>query len=239
MTQSHQTSTTSKQVKKNSRLAWVKRFVYSGTHKAFGSSKSKQVTTKAPQVQRNRSHEEGHTSDVASSSLSSNTGSSGHFDFHNIILLSDDEDEDGNNEQQDTFNDGFHKDESSINAIMATNSRPKSLSFKSSNSNKDNASTIPVISLSTASIRSSTFSESSQPSTSGTIFSDNQTIYTNSSTMGIAPASIMDRNRQQGGTQRFYFGNNLSNNTFLTFHSAARSIHTTNANDSLYDNHST
>ncbi|KAH3666661.1 hypothetical protein WICMUC_005478 [Wickerhamomyces mucosus] len=113
-------------------------------------------------------------------------------------------------------------------------SRTVSKSIKShhDNSNSDNYSTLPIISLSTVSIRSSAFSEVSRPSTTGTTISDHQTVYTNSSTIAIPPASILDRNRNnfnynERNTNRlnsFYFGNNSSNNTFLTT-TSPRSIH--------------
>jgi len=81
----------------------------------------------------------------------------------------------------------------SINQSVKTSSKAPSITHDSINTRTDNVSTLPVISMSTMSVRSSTFSEHSEPSTSGTIFSDHPTVYTNASTVGIPPASILDR----------------------------------------------
>ncbi|AET39993.1 uncharacterized protein Ecym_5225 [Eremothecium cymbalariae DBVPG len=59
----------------------------------------------------------------------------------------------------------------------------------------DNASTVPLVSVCSSSIKSSTFSDAhSLQSTRATVFS-NKTFDTNSSTIGIPPASIVDRGR--------------------------------------------
>ncbi|AAS52246.2 ADR326Cp [Eremothecium gossypii ATCC 10895] len=59
----------------------------------------------------------------------------------------------------------------------------------------DNASTVPLVSMCSSSLKSSTFSDvHSVQSTRATVFS-NKTFDTNSSTIGIPPASIVDRGR--------------------------------------------
>ncbi|AMD19110.1 HBR209Cp [Eremothecium sinecaudum] len=60
----------------------------------------------------------------------------------------------------------------------------------------DNASTVPLVSVCSSSMKSTTFSDvHSAQSTRATVFS-NKTFDTNSSTVGIPPASIVDRGRQ-------------------------------------------
>lgn len=85
---------------------------------------------------------------------------------------------------------------SSDSELADIHSTSHSTHTKSTTTTNNNASSnLPIISTSTMSIRSSTFSENSIPSTSVTAVSDHQTVYTNSSTVGIPPASILDRAR--------------------------------------------
>jgi hypothetical protein len=99
----------------------------------------------------------------------------------------------------------------------------------------DNVSTLPVISMSTMSARSSTFSEGSLQSTSNTVVSEHPTLFTNASTMGIPPASIMDRrdrvNRQLSMNSHLYATNNSSNHTFNTTMSPRSDYHNLEPND--------
>ncbi len=111
----------------------------------------------------------------------------------------------------------------SLNQSMKTSSKTPSIAHESINTRNDNISTLPVISMSTVSVRSSTFSENSQPSTSGTVLSDHPTLYTNASTVGIPPASIMDRR------ERLHHPVSL-NNYHLTGHN--NSSHTINTSTS-------
>ncbi|SCU87724.1 LADA_0E05776g1_1 [Lachancea dasiensis] len=69
--------------------------------------------------------------------------------------------------------------------------------------NHDNASTAPLISHCSSSAKSSVFSDvTSLQSTRATVLS-NKTMDTNSSTVGIPPASILDRSRQAGAPSIF------------------------------------
>lgn len=71
-------------------------------------------------------------------------------------------------------------------------------------------------------MRSSTFSENSIQSTSATMASEHPTVFTNASTMGIAPASIFDRRiqRRNGINSNLYItSNNTSNHTLDSVHS--------------------
>lgn len=98
----------------------------------------------------------------------------------------------------------------------------------------DNASTRPMISISTISARSSTFSDHSHQ-TSNTVQSDHPTLFTNASTTGIPPASIMDRrdhvNRQLSMSSHLYTTNNSSNHTFNTVMSPVSVPNMTQHND--------
>lgn len=118
--------------------------------------------------------------------------------------------------------------DASINQSVKTSSKTPSIAHDSVNTRNDNISTLPVISMSTVSVRSSTFSDHSEPSTSGTILSDHPTVYTNASTVGIPPASIMDRRERLHhpiSLNNYHLaGNNNSSHTLNTATSPTSAI---------------
>lgn len=96
---------------------------------------------------------------------------------------------------------GNDNDKTSINPIASIDKSPK-LSWDTDPKRvaSENASMAPLISLDNSSIRSSTFSDThSAQSTKATVFSS-RTMDTNSSTMAIPPASILNRSRQHSST---------------------------------------
>lgn len=124
-----------------------------------------------------------------------------------------------------------------IKASLASNSTEKSkrpalkVEFEKSH---DNASTIPLVSTYSSSVKSAMFSDAhSMQSTRATLFS-NKTFDTNSSTVGIPPASILDLGRNGLTPSVFSLNTNITQGR-QSFLARNESINTTNTEQTIQE----